>query len=298
MSTNPFSMVRFGFLVALAGIVLLDTGCASKWNPYASKWSPYSVIKPPSDLSSTKPNRVALVSIQSVPRTHKGKKVTVDLTDNVDIKEGEISSEVWGWGRRAHPSCFMGLDCIIYEVGRASSMDYYSKIIEIDVDGYLNRWYFSVFSRALKEAGFEVATTESLRFDLSNEQVLVEQPPGGSLKQLSDRGDEVRFDWSKFAKERQADLIFALELPFTGVTRDHTAFGVPTSPPRGLSVAIGYLVNPITHQLLWQDPEIIEQPIVGEWDQPPDYPNVIKAILTSLEKAIDQVFFSFFKRAP
>ena len=113
------------------------------------------------------------------------------------------------------------------------------------------------------------------------------------LDLLSWHGDEVRYDFSALAKRTRADLIFCIEYMRPRLMQ--SMVGPKTvGYPRGVTAVIGALINPHSKTFPWQHLEIAEEPVVGEWDEPPDYPKLEKAMLKSLEKASNQTFFKLF----
>ena len=170
----------------------------------------------------------------------------------------------------------------IYQRFRAENPLLSKALQNIEIIPLLEKWYTPVFTDALKGHGFNVVHTQEL---LSNENI--EFSPYGVTK------DEARYRLSGFAKKRNLDYIFTLTVRCFGATQPDKL-----AQPVGVTYAAGSLVDGSTNQLIWQYPILVEEPVAGEWDQPPDYPNLRKAIEKSLEKAIRQIHASFFKGTP
>jgi len=105
--------------------------------------------------------------------------------------------------------------------------------------------------------------------------------------------DQPIWDYSHFVKKHNLDYIFTLHVRCFGHTLDKNG-----GPPVGVTFLVGFLVDGSTNKLVWQYPLMVREPVVGEWNQPPDYPNLTKAIVKSLETALNQVYVAFFKKAP
>ena len=142
----------------------------------------------------------------------------------------------------------------------------------------IHRWMVT-FYWALKEEGFDL-------------------PPGWfgpfgveQLRYRSMHGDEVTYDFSGTAKQHKVDLLFTVQLDHKYVRKYYAA-------PKSLTVALVSLLDPFANQLLYQQAVGVLEPVAGEWDEPPQYANMMNASLTSIEKAMRQAFVAFFKKDP
>ncbi|HEV8674488.1 MAG TPA: hypothetical protein VGX21_10610 [Methylomirabilota bacterium] len=104
-------------------------------------------------------------------------------------------------------------------------------------------------------------------------------------------------DVRSLAGTESADLVLLLSVDAWGTARKYV-LGIPVGPHKGMVRARGRLVNLRTNQLQWQAFMTVEDsivPVEGEWDQPPDYPNLTNAVRKAAEQAgqfLERQFFA------
>jgi hypothetical protein len=65
--------------------------------------------------------------------------------------------------------------------------------------------------------------------------------------------------------------------------------------------AHGALIDLTSHEVLWRASMTVEQSVIrieGEWDQPPDYPNITRAIRRAEHDAVVYLEDRFFAATP
>ncbi len=145
-----------------------------------------------------------------------------------------------------------------------------------ELDPLIKKFYLTPFSEAFSLDGFEIKTIDS----------------GYDLKKYKEISDQ-----KQIAKEVEVDHLIILEILSFGIGRSY--FGIiPTSQPQGLTNLRCYLINSSSDQIIAQHIAKNLEASQGEWDEPPEYPNLMKAMLSSFEKSIDECFFAFFGRLP
>jgi hypothetical protein len=105
-------------------------------------------------------------------------------------------------------------------------------------------------------------------------------------------------DLRPFGQTEGLDFLVLLSVDAWGTVRPYLPAGIPYGPPKALTRGRGRLVDLRTNQLLWQ--EIMTEDegsvaVAGEWDQPPDYPNLTQAMRRAVEQAgqvLEQRFFA------
>ena len=102
-----------------------------------------------------------------------------------------------------------------------------------------------------------------------------ERSAGGDGKQFADR------DYSSLERSTGIQRLVLLRLASVGTTRSYFGF-VPTSAPHGYARATGQMIDLQTGQLLWSAASTRRQDVIDEWDQPPSFPNVDRAIAEAL----------------
>jgi hypothetical protein len=141
------------------------------------------------------------------------------------------------------------------------------------------------FVQKLQERGFSAKRIQGI-IDLS-------QFPKNKLDSSK---DFIEVDLQPFTSENDVDLLLLISVERYGTMRNYYGF-FPVSPPRGFFQAKGRLINPKNSEIQWQAPMGDEQSamaVEGDWDQPPDYPNITTAVHRAEKNAIHFLDTSFF----
>lgn len=96
------------------------------------------------------------------------------------------------------------------------------------------------------------------------------------------------------------DRLLLLSVDRFGAYRDYFVF-VPTAAPMAIFQVEGKLVDLASNEMLWRATMASKQnviPIEGDWNQPPDYPNVTLAIRRAEQDAVIYLENAFFSGAP
>lgn len=96
-----------------------------------------------------------------------------------------------------------------------------------------------------------------------------------------------------FARLQGADKLLLIDLEAVGVQRSYYSF-VPTGDPKAYCVLKGELIDTNNNQVLWRYKSDILQPIQGNWDQSPNYPNLTHALENAEALAEQEMIASFF----
>jgi hypothetical protein len=259
-------------LVFLLAWVIL-TACAK----------PYGAIKLQADgMAGLKDKTVSLVVIKPEylnhaelyvysPSFRTARQYTKDELPG-SASSPRLRAQIFPWGAL--------LDLVVIRKTMGSLM---SRLDKIDTQLYLDKWFTAVFRPALEDQGLRVVSTVSRDAE--------------KLKRLPESPGGPRFDLSTVSTE-PVDYVLVLEVLAFGAGRSYTVNGVPVSPAWGESAVAGYFVEAKANHWLWQDMEVIRQGASGDWDEPSEYPTLTRAVLASLERSINQMFFSLFGRAP
>ena len=95
------------------------------------------------------------------------------------------------------------------------------------------------------------------------------------------------------------DRLLLLSVDRFGAFRDYFVF-VPTAAPLAMFQVSGQLIDLTNHQILWQVSMPEKQNLIaieGEWDQPPDYPNLMQGIRRAEHNAVVYLQNAFFSDA-
>jgi len=141
----------------------------------------------------------------------------------------------------------------------------------------IKKFYLNPFGEGFSLEGFEVKTIDS-GYDLKK------------YKKISDQ--------RQIAKEIEVDYLIILEILSFGIGRSYALGIIPTIQPQGLTNLRCYLIDSSSDEIIAQHISKNLESSQGEWDEPPEYPNLMKAMLASFEKSIDECFLAFFGRLP
>jgi len=78
-----------------------------------------------------------------------------------------------------------------------------------------------------------------------------------------------------------------------GTTRAYHGF-LPLGAPSSYVAIVGQLVDLKTNKLLWYQTIESSEFAAGEWDEAPEYPNLMKAVSSSTDDAANRLRASFF----
>ncbi len=101
-------------------------------------------------------------------------------------------------------------------------------------------------------------------------------------------------DFSSLAEKHNVDKIILLSITQVGTTRGYYGF-IPTSDPQGACSVVGQLIDAKTNQLLWNSAKTANTEAEGDWDTPPEFSSLTKAMHTSVEDAVSRLDTDFFK---
>jgi hypothetical protein len=102
-------------------------------------------------------------------------------------------------------------------------------------------------------------------------------------------------DFSALGAAAQAQYLLLIQVQSIGTIRGYLGALplIPTTSPSGYFVAAGQLVDLKTQKLLWRKAVAIRRPTRGEWDQPPDFANLIAAVHQAVDSGMDLLVLDF-----
>ncbi|MFZ9035874.1 MAG: hypothetical protein ACO2ZM_07130 [Francisellaceae bacterium] len=89
-------------------------------------------------------------------------------------------------------------------------------------------------------------------------------------------------DYRRLKSEFGTNKLLVFNISQLGTTRKYYAF-MPLEAPRTIAALDGQLINLDSNEIIWRDSANITLKIEGEWDNPPDFPELKR----SLSEAID-----------
>ncbi|MFK7793794.1 MAG: hypothetical protein AB8B89_00455 [Gammaproteobacteria bacterium] len=122
------------------------------------------------------------------------------------------------------------------------------------------------------------------------------------LKSFPEREKKVGYsqvDYSQLFEDTGADQIIIISLLGYGASRGYYGF-IPITKPQGMAAVEGVMLDK-EQKILWNtgnsiNDSFIKEPVVGEWKQKPDYPNLLSASKRALEKSKVILSDKFFNR--
>lgn len=94
-------------------------------------------------------------------------------------------------------------------------------------------------------------------------------------------------------RQAEGDKVLTLELRAVGARRTYYGF-IPTGAPEAYCLLVGELVDPKDKKVLWHHETEIIEPVKGDWDQSPHYPNFANALNVAVTEAKQEMLDSFF----
>lgn len=98
---------------------------------------------------------------------------------------------------------------------------------------------------------------------------------------------------TNFVFEMEGNKLLTIELENIGAIRNYYSV-IPTGAPKAYCVIKGELIDQTDKKVLWRHIMTVEEPVQGEWDQPPYYPNFNKALAHATTLAQEEIIDSFF----
>lgn len=101
------------------------------------------------------------------------------------------------------------------------------------------------------------------------------------------------YDMMGLKEDYKADYAFVLESQFFGAIRPYYGF-IPTGAPTAQANIRLYLIDLRDNSLQGFYQTIIQKTAKGQWDEPPYYPSLMRAVKSSLEHALKDAYAFFF----
>ncbi len=185
----------------------------------------------------------------------------------------------------AHRQGSEGLLDMAINASLASEMSAYLK--SIDVEAYEE--VAQSFKEKFASKGIEVQIFKG-KLDLET----LEDTPRSSGRSLS--STTFKKDLSFMKQKFKIDKVLLLGVDAYGTLRNYYGF-IPLGAPKALFKVSGQLVDLESNNKEWfdfQDQEYATAPVMGEWNQPPTYPNLTNALIVAMNNAKEYIIRAFF----
>ncbi|WP_183032660.1 hypothetical protein [Cupriavidus sp. UME77] len=107
-------------------------------------------------------------------------------------------------------------------------------------------------------------------------------------------GDGIaEMDYRPLAKQYGADRLLLVAPRWLGTSRSYYGF-MPLGAPEGYVSLVGQLIDLHTNRLQWYEPVTVNTPVTGEWDDAPEYSNLMKSVDASTRAATSKLRAALF----
>jgi hypothetical protein len=154
--------------------------------------------------------------------------------------------------------------------------------------GFAKRLEKEDFSRVYKVGGKleNVLRAKGMNTSIVSDPVRIERFPTLS------RGDGfAERDYSALAAGAQSQYLLFVRVTRIGMIRSVSI--LPGAPPGGHFAAVGQLIDLQTQKLLWHKAVDVKRPSQGEWNQPPDFPNLTAALNQAVDSGLNLLVLDF-----
>ena len=252
----------------------------------------------------------AIIIILGLLLTACGTKFkNISPKENLLTKQGKSIGLVWISGIQVGPDenqkyvaqhIQLGTQGLLdIAINAAMAADLKDALEKINVDALVEKHFFKVFTPAFDEVGFvikndPVAYCLELNKNCTNQVGLLDTELLGAYEFPQFRNI---YDFKSLINKLDVDYLLVVAVELVGTGRSYFSM-VPTSPPKGVAVVFSYLIERKTGSVISQHLASVTEDSKGEWDQPPEYDNLMQAARDSLEIAMDEIYIDIFKQAP
>lgn len=220
---------------------------------------------------------VAVVAAFSLVSCATTKKLGKDVFDNPDVKIGVALVEFPQAG--AHKAGSQGLLDVAINSALAAEMAAYLK--STDLSGFIP--VKNKIAAKLEEKGAQAVLIE--------EMIKMDDLP----KIVNQESKTKRTDYSYFKEKYDVDYIVLVDIVAVGTSRKYYGF-IPLGSPKGYCLAHGIMKDTSNNKTKWEYTTNYKKSVVkvdGEWDAPPDYPDLTVAVQKAITKAVEELSANF-----
>jgi len=220
----------------------------------------------------------------------------VPVPPDFKAKEGKIGIICISTNTRPDPQANFhiqgGYGLLDYAIIKSVNKKLYARLDERSINPLVEKYYLKTFSEAYELEGFQTVTVDTVYDHKALEKFEKKLIKESKFYYFM----SVKYDFEPIFEELQTDYLLVLEIYNFGTTRPYYGF-MPKGPPKGWAALRCSLIERHSGEVIAQQFAKCSEDSEGEWDEPPEYSNLMKAVSTSFEKAIDEVYISFFGRS-
>lgn len=180
-------------------------------------------------------------------------------------------------------------------IHRAVLKELIERLHEQKIAPLVRKFYLKPFGDAFSHEGFDVKIINTVYDHEKLAKIKNDETLNKSMAFPFNAVND--YDYKPISEELGTEYLLVLEVFCFGVGRSYFGF-IPQGPPKGWTALTCSLVETRSNKVISrQFAKNLEVP-KGEWDEPPEYPNLMNAVLKSFETSVDEVFIAFFGRAP
>lgn len=205
------------------------------------------------------------------------KKLGKDVFNNPDVKIGVALVEFPEAG--AHKAGSQGLLDVAINSALAAEMSAYLK--GTDLSGFMP--VKDKIAAKLEEKGAQVVVIDDM-INLDNLPKYVDKDSNSK-----------RTDYSYFKEKYDVDYIVLANIIAVGTSRKYYGF-IPLGSPKGYCLAHGIMKDTAEDKTTWEYTTNYKKSVVkvdGEWDAPPDYPDLSVAVQKAITNAAEELSVNF-----
>lgn len=182
-------------------------------------------------------------------------------------------------------------------ISSGSSSKLRARLDKIELEPLVAKGYLALFSAALNAEGFDVKTVSAPYDTTPLEQLGEKQGRAKKAKKIMKMLGASHYDLRSIAQELDVDQLMVLETVRFGVARE-AGGDFSSGRPEGWSIQRVAIVDAATNEIVAQHLENNLVAPQGDWKDPPEYPSLIKAVRSAVEKSNDNCFIGIFGFAP
>lgn len=152
-------------------------------------------------------------------------------------------------------------------INRGNASDLIEHLKTINLEDY--KKVVPEITKAMNDQGFSAVAIEAVIEEQSLPEF--EEPDNTEEKTYSSH------DFSSIGKTHNVERMLLVRMGSVGTQRSYYGF-IPTGDPIAITHATCELIDLNTNELLWRKPYNQNVAVEGEWDQPPTYQNITRAI--------------------
>ena len=188
--------------------------------------------------------------------------------------------------------------------------DIKNKLYSIDLEPLIKKNYLDLYQKALLLKKFNVKVSDKPYFSNKLSRIkTIKEHLISFFETFMYYGHKIMlahdyspphpkiYDFKQIGKDLNVDYLMVMDVMALGVARQYARF-IPSTSPKGYTIIFTYIVDAKTNNIIAQHYSCKYETPSGKWNEPPEYENIINSVYLSLEKSINESFYTIFKKLP